>query len=588
MTMFLKQLSFLLLAIVGVVTATTTCHDETFVPDAVLRITAENKTQSCLPSKSVVLVNGTSPGPELRLLEGRTYWIRVYNDMPDQNLTMHWHGLSQAVAPFSDGSPAASQWPIPPLHFFDYEVSPPVGRAGTYFYHSHVGFQAVSASGPLIVEDLVNPYPCDEEKIVFIQDVFTNNDTTIEQGLVSPLNWTWSGESSMILVNGEGGGTANGTFCNASLSTIDVEPGKTYRLRFIGATALTFSSLAIEGHESLQVVAADGSYTKPLNTSFLQLGSGQRYDVLLTTLAYPTKSQYYMQLESRERPTLTRGYAVLNYGPKPSFISPPVTPPLTLSNTSTTFLDYALTPLSFSDISDFPTADQVTRRVTIKVHQHLLSGLTKLIWLEDNYSWTPEVPAEPYLVSLYKNDGIEFPSMDRALANGGIDNKTGAFPAQIGEVVEIVLQNTGADSGGVDIHPWHAHGAAYYDIGSGNGTYDAAANEAKLKGTTPVKRDTTMLYRYTSGSVGNGTDAGWRAWRLRITEPGVWMVHCHILQHMLMGMQTVWVMGNETEVLGKVPKPEVEGYLAYGGNVNGNETHWPEVVHFNDLWAENQ
>jgi L-ascorbate oxidase len=70
------------------VLSTTKCHDETFVPDAILRITAQNTTQSCMPSKSIVLVNGTSPGPELRLLEGKTYWIRVYNDMADTNLTM--------------------------------------------------------------------------------------------------------------------------------------------------------------------------------------------------------------------------------------------------------------------------------------------------------------------------------------------------------------------------------------------------------------------------------------------------------------------------------------------------------------------
>ena len=86
--MFTVQLCFLLFAVVEVITATTYHHDKTFVPDAVLRVTAENTTQSCLPSKSVVLVNGTSPGPELRLLEGRVYWIRVYNDMLDQNLTM--------------------------------------------------------------------------------------------------------------------------------------------------------------------------------------------------------------------------------------------------------------------------------------------------------------------------------------------------------------------------------------------------------------------------------------------------------------------------------------------------------------------
>lgn len=62
-----------------------------------------------------------------------------------------------AVAPFSDGTPAAAQWPIPPAHFFDYELHVPVGMAGTYFYHSHVGLQAISATGPLIVRKLIPP-----------------------------------------------------------------------------------------------------------------------------------------------------------------------------------------------------------------------------------------------------------------------------------------------------------------------------------------------------------------------------------------------------------------------------------------------
>ena len=76
------------------------------------------------------------------------------------------------------------------------------------------------------------------------------------------------------------------------------------------------------------------------------------------------------------------------------------------------------------------------------------------------------------------------------------------------------------------------------------------------------------------------------------------MIHCHILQHMVMGMQTVWVMGNETEIL-TVPVEHVLGYLEYGGSVvssflrslpvgqrltqicqNGNDTHHPRVVHF--------
>lgn len=57
-------------------------------------------------------------------------------------------------------------------------------------------------------------------------------------------------------------------------------PGLSYRLRFIGATALSFVSLSIESHD-VATIEADGHYTTPLNTSFLQIGSSQRYGVLL-------------------------------------------------------------------------------------------------------------------------------------------------------------------------------------------------------------------------------------------------------------------------------------------------------------------
>jgi len=53
-------------------------------------------------------------------------------------------------------------------------------------------------------------------------------------------------------------------------------------------------------------------------------------------------------------------------------------------------------------------------------------------------------------------------------------------------------------------------------------------------------------------------------------------------------MQIVWLMGNSTEVLGKVPRPEVEGYLSFDGDVYGNDSHWLTVVHYNDAWAEEQ
>lgn len=63
------------------------CHDSSFVPDHVLRVTYENVSIGCQTRPSV-LINGSLPGPELRLKPGRTSWIRVYNDMTDYNATI--------------------------------------------------------------------------------------------------------------------------------------------------------------------------------------------------------------------------------------------------------------------------------------------------------------------------------------------------------------------------------------------------------------------------------------------------------------------------------------------------------------------
>ena len=62
-------------------------HDDQFTPDHVLRVSIAQVPSACETREDVV-VNGTSPGPSIRLLAGARSWIRVYNDMPDRNLSM--------------------------------------------------------------------------------------------------------------------------------------------------------------------------------------------------------------------------------------------------------------------------------------------------------------------------------------------------------------------------------------------------------------------------------------------------------------------------------------------------------------------
>jgi L-ascorbate oxidase len=496
------------------------------------------------------------------------------------DMMQHWHGLTQRTAPFSDGSPV-TQWPIAPHRCFDYELHPEVEDAGTYFYHSHVGFQAISAAGPLIIDDFgPPPFEYDEERIIFLQDYFNKTDDLIEKGL-GATPFVWSGETNAVLLNGVG--VARGEEAgqgNCQLPVIDVEPGKTYRLRFVGATALSLVAFGIEGHAALDVIEADGRYTKPYTVDHMLLSSGQRFDALLRSRSADelgNQTDFVIQFETKDRPAVYTGFGVLRYpSATPKITSTPGIAPLTLSNATYNFLEYALEPLV---PNDFPCADEVTRRVHITNAQ--ISKST-IIWQLDGLNWTDGTSANspPYLVDLYKNGPSAMPNYTAALANGGWDPSTLTWPAKLGEVIEIILENTGSqvnNNGGFDYHPFHLHGGHFYDCGAGNGTYDPVANEKKLAGYSPVQRDTTNLYRYGEKGAA-GKQEGWRCWRLRVQDAGCWMLHCHVLQHMIMGMQSVWIMG-EWEDIARIPYSGAQGYLEFGGTAYGGEDISPVAYH---------
>ncbi|KAI1610679.1 L-ascorbate oxidase [Exophiala viscosa] len=571
-------------------------------PDYELVATAQNITINCQTRYSVIF-NGTTPGPPLYMKENYTTWVRVWNRIQDQNLTVHWHGLSQRTSPFSDGTPEVSQWPIASNEYFDYAITPEIGDAGSYFYHSHVGFQANTAQGVIIVEDLESvPYNYSQDTSLLIQDYFAKNDTVIEQGLVAN-PFKWSGEPYSIQINGLSG---NSSFTNASDASctpyvINVAPGSTSRLRFISATALSLVTLGIEDHENLTIIEADGEYTKPWSTDHLQLGSGQRFSVLFKAktqaeLEALNKTSFWIRYESRDRPTNVTGYALLHYNTSGSSLPSdlPSNSPVTLPQDVNSWAEYSLEALK--PLEAFPKLSDVTRTVYITMQQVMKVGSYKngtingtLQWEEDDLIWQTEVRQSnnslPYLVQVYLTG--QTPNYTAAIENGGWDPYSNAFPALPGEVLDIVWLSNNGPTGGWDFHPMHAHGKHYFDLGSGNGTYNATANEVRFGNYTPARRDTTMLYRYATSGVPE-TTAGWRAWRIRITEDdvGAWMMHCHILQHMIMGMQTVWVFGNTSSILAKFPtQPYVNGYLNYGGDAFGNDTYDPLV---NLFASENQ
>lgn len=236
----------------------------------------------------------------------------------------------------------------------------------------------------------------------------------------------------------------------------------------------------------------------------MYISPGQRFSFLLHTHKKPEKLRYYLQLESREFGGVTRSFAVINYVPQANNatrpIYPPSCPPVKLPPTDPYWLEYSLRPYNNSAFPNasisslnFPRADEVTRRVNITAYLSIPNGA--LIYKINGYTWNEGLVPEPYLVTLYKDGGSNWPSMERALQNDGLDPVTYAFPARMGEVIEIVVQGTGSAGNGTETHPWHAHGAHYWDLGSGEGVYNAAANEARWRSSIghPVKREYVNL-----------------------------------------------------------------------------------------------
>lgn len=474
------------------------------------------------------------------------------------------------MAEFSDGSPLVSQWPIAANTFFDYEIQTLPEDGGTYFYHAHIGMQALTVTGALIVQDCGGtppPYQYDEERVLLFHEHYKQTDAVFEAGLLAaPL--VFGGEVQALMLNGQGvainhtaGEIPGDTSCQ--LPVLEVEPDKTYRFRFIGATSLAHSSMAFQGHEILNIIAVDGGqYTQPAATYRMQIGSGQRFDVLFKTksladLQAANTSDFFIQFETRDRPSVYRGYGLLRYKtdtttttttPLPPPPPAPAQPVFNLPNQTYDWLENTLRPLHPDPA--FPTLADVTRRVVLDARQLISPSTNQTIWQMNGLNWN-ELVADPVplLVDIYLRGEAAVPDYTAALANDGWDPRTKAFPVRSDEVLEIVFQNTGSlanANAGVDVHPFHAHGQHYWDLGSGNGTYDPVAVEAARVAAgnyTPVKRDTTMLYRYEEKTAVAGAPAGWRAWRFRSLDPGAWMIHCHTLQHMVMGIFSLfWLM----------------------------------------------
>jgi len=251
--------------------------------------------------------NGASPGPVLRFKEGEDVTINVTNNLSVPT-SIHWHGL---ILPFEmDGVPGISFKGIAPDETFTYKF--PITQNGTYWFHSHSGFQEPDgAYGAIVIESKERePFRYDREYVVqltdkhphsgdrimrnlkMMPDYYNRKQQTIsdffkdskENGLVGTINdrMAWGGMRMMAtdiedvqgftgLINGKGPSQNwTGLF----------KPDERIRLRFINSSAMTYFDIRIPGLEML-VVQADGNNVQPVNVDEFRIGVAETYDVIV-------------------------------------------------------------------------------------------------------------------------------------------------------------------------------------------------------------------------------------------------------------------------------------------------------------------
>lgn len=117
-------------------------------------------------------MNGSVSAPLLRWREGDWVRLQVRNRLPVSS-SIYWHGIILLYT--MDGVPGLSFDGIPAGGSYTYEFD--VGQAGTYWYHSHSGFQEQTGQyGPLVIEPREGErHPADRDYVVMLSD-WTDED----------------------------------------------------------------------------------------------------------------------------------------------------------------------------------------------------------------------------------------------------------------------------------------------------------------------------------------------------------------------------------------------------------------------------
>ena len=256
-------------------------------------------------------INGSVPAPTLRWREGDTVTLNVINNLAEDT-SIHWHGMILPSA--QDGVPniSAGFKGIKPGETFTYRF--PVIQSGTYWYHSHSGFQEpTGAYGAIVIDPQeADPVSYDRDHVVMVSDwsdeqptdiykklkkvshYYNFRERTIGEALdeVRDVGWDkfWQKRGMWNEMRMSDRDISDVTGYTYTYLMNGVTPasgwkglfkkGEKVRLRFINSSSMSFFDVRIPGLK-MTVVAADGQNVEPFTVDEFRFGTAETYDVVV-------------------------------------------------------------------------------------------------------------------------------------------------------------------------------------------------------------------------------------------------------------------------------------------------------------------
>ncbi len=443
--------------------------------------------------------NGQYPGPLLDVPRGATIVVRFHNAL-DQPSAVHWHGVRLDNA--FDGAVGVTQDAVPAGASFTYRVRFP--DAGVYWYHPHVREdvqQNLGLFGDILVRPRTPAYyePVSREEPLILSDLLVGDDGLIPFGQGVATHALMGRMGNLLLVNGE------------PRYASSVRPGAVVQYYLTNASNARLYNLSFAGARMKLIAADAGKLEREAWVESLVIGPAQRYVV---DVRFPTTGRVLLLNRVQALDHMFGSYTpevdtlgIIDVSGAPVRVAAFDS----LRHNADVSTDIARFRRWFHRPPDH------TIVLTLRTRDLPAAIANMLVGINAPIEWNDGMPVMNWASTANQ---VQWVLRDSAT---GRENMDIAWRFRAGDVVKLRIVNDPASSHAMD-HPIHLHGQRFLVLDR-----DGVPNDYL------GWKDTVVI------PAGQTTDL-----LIDMSNPGRWMLHCHIAEHLGAGMMTAFTVDSAT------------------------------------------